>query len=73
MYKLKGLTQKQLDYIDSCKDELENLIETAATDNETVYDKYGNKITVPKGFKIVTPEEDSTVVYAYDKECGKRR
>ncbi|MGN1270110.1 MAG: hypothetical protein ACI4UU_04500 [Clostridia bacterium] len=46
-------------------EELENVI-----DEEIVYDKYGNKITVPKGFKIVTAAEDSTVVYAYDKENG---
>ena len=49
---------------------IESLTKKAATKNEIVYDKYGNKITVPKGFKIVTPAEDSTVVYAYDKESG---
>ena len=35
------------------KSRLEELMETAATDNETVYDKYGNKIRVPAGFKIL--------------------
>ena len=35
------------------KSRLEELMETAATDNETVLDKYGNKIRVPAGFKIL--------------------
>ena len=35
------------------KSRLEELMETAATDNETVYDKYGNKIRIPAGFKIL--------------------
>ena len=35
------------------KSRLEELMETAATDNETVYDKYGNPIKVPAGFKIL--------------------
>ena len=35
------------------KSRIEELMETAATDNKTVYDKYGNKIRVPEGFKIL--------------------
>ena len=40
-------------FISEQRSTLENLIETAATDNETVYDKYGNKIRIPAGFKIL--------------------
>ncbi|MGN1269284.1 MAG: type II secretion system protein [Clostridia bacterium] len=61
--------QELKDLLDEMKPiSIESLMKKVATKNETVYDKYGNKITVPKGFKIVTPAEDSTVVYAYDKE-----
>ena len=30
------------------------------TTNSTVYDKYGNKVVVPAGFKIINPEDDVT-------------
>ena len=30
------------------------------TTNTTVYDKYGNKVVVPAGFKIVNPNDDVT-------------
>ncbi|MGN1270205.1 MAG: hypothetical protein ACI4UU_05005 [Clostridia bacterium] len=61
---------EQVDVMINGPTTIETLMTKAATKNKTVYDKYGNKITVPKGFKIVTPAEDSTVVYAYDKESG---
>ena len=32
---------------------IEELMTTSSTKNETVYDKYGNKIRVPAGFKIL--------------------
>ncbi|MGN1269980.1 MAG: Tfp pilus assembly protein FimT/FimU [Clostridia bacterium] len=32
---------------------IETLMTKASTKNETVYDKYGNKIRVPAGFKIL--------------------
>ena len=35
------------------------------TENTDLEDSYGNKITVPAGFFIVTPTEDSTVTYDY--------
>ena len=64
---IKGL-DAQVDAIITGKETIESLMARASNKNETVYDKYGNKITVPKGFKIVTPAEDNTVIYAYDKE-----
>ena len=30
------------------------------TTNSIVYDKYGNKVVVPAGFKIINPEDDAT-------------
>ncbi|MGN1269989.1 MAG: Tfp pilus assembly protein FimT/FimU, partial [Clostridia bacterium] len=59
---------EQVDTILNGPTTMEDLMREKAKYNKTVYDKYGNKITVPKGFKIVTPTEDSTVIYAYDKE-----
>ena len=59
---------EQLDTILNGPTTMEDLMKETAKYNKTVLDKYGNKITVPKGFKIVTPAEDSTVIYAYDKE-----
>ena len=35
------------------------------TENTDLVDNYGNKITVPAGFHIVTPSEDATVEYTY--------
>ena len=61
---------EQVDVMINGPTTMEDLMTKASKYNKTVLDKYGNKITVPKGFKIVTPAEDSTVVYAYDKESG---
>ena len=44
-------------------DNLGTVISTTA--NTDLTDSLGNKITVPAGFFIVTPEQDSTVIYDY--------
>ena len=38
------------------------------TENTDLEDSYGNKITVPAGFYIVTPTEDSTITYDYSDD-----
>ena len=40
----------------------------SATENTDLEDSYGNKITVPAGFYIVTPSQDSTVTYDYSDD-----
>ena len=40
----------------------------SATENTDLEDSYGNKITVPAGFYIVTPTQDSTVTYDYSAD-----
>ena len=40
----------------------------SATENTDLEDSYGNKITVPAGFYIVTPTQDSTVTYDYSDD-----
>ena len=52
---------------------IEKLITEVSDNNETVYDKYGNKIVVPAGFKIVshgTGSGNNVVEYTYDKQDG---
>ncbi len=49
--------------IPKVSDNLGKVIST--TENTDLTDSLGNKITVPAGFYIVTPSQDSTVIYDY--------
>ncbi|MGN1269418.1 MAG: Tfp pilus assembly protein FimT/FimU [Clostridia bacterium] len=49
---IKGL-DAQVDAIITGKETIESLMARASNQNETVLDKYGNKIRVPAGFKIL--------------------
>ena len=40
----------------------------SSTENTDLTDSLGNKITVPAGFYIVTPEQDNTVIYDYSTD-----
>ena len=40
----------------------------STTENTDLKDSFGNKITVPAGFYIVTPSQDSTVTYDYSED-----
>ena len=40
----------------------------STTENTDLEDSYGNKITIPAGFYIVTPSQDSTVTYDYSED-----
>ena len=40
----------------------------STTENTDLKDSFGNKITVPAGFYIVTPTQDSTVTYDYSDD-----
>ena len=40
----------------------------SSTENTDLTDSLNNKITVPAGFYIVTPEQDSTVIYDYSTD-----
>ena len=40
----------------------------STTENTDLTDSLNNKITVPAGFYIVTPEQDSTVIYDYSPD-----
>ena len=40
----------------------------STTQNTDLTDSLGNKITVPAGFFIVTPEQDNTVIYDYSTD-----
>lgn len=40
----------------------------STTENTDLTDNYGNKITIPAGFHIVTTTEDSTVEYSYSED-----
>ena len=40
----------------------------STTENKDLTDNYGNKITIPAGFHIVTTTEDSTVEYSYSED-----
>ena len=50
------------DYIDRIANENKGLdtVTGDETKNSTVYDKFGNKVVVPAGFKIINPEDDVT-------------
>lgn len=51
---------------------LKSLMTTVSDKNEVVYDKYGNKIVVPAGFKVKkhTGTGLSDITYTYDKVSG---
>ena len=40
----------------------------SSTENTDLTDSLGNKITVPAGFFIVTPDQDNTVIYDYSTD-----
>ena len=58
--------ESDLDYMDEYIDRIINgnkglnTITGEETSNSIVYDKYGNKVVVPAGFKIINPEDDVT-------------
>ena len=54
------------DDLTKVSDNLGTVIST--TENTDLTDSLGNKITVPAGFFIVTPEQDSTVEYNYSTD-----
>ena len=58
--------KSDLDYMEQYVDRIINgnkglnTITGEETTNSIVYDKYGNKVVVPAGFKIINPEDDVT-------------
>ncbi len=55
-------TDKAADFIERYENENRplNSVNGEETSNSIVYDKYGNKVVVPAGFKIINPEDDVT-------------
>ena len=53
---------KAADFIERYENENRplNSLNGEETSNSIVYDKYGNKVVVPAGFKIINPEDDVT-------------
>ena len=53
---------KAADFIERYENENRplNSVNGEETSNSIVYDKYGNKVVVPAGFKIINPEDDVT-------------
>ncbi|MGN1269327.1 MAG: Tfp pilus assembly protein FimT/FimU, partial [Clostridia bacterium] len=60
---------EQVDVMINGPTTMEDLMTKVSKYNKTVYDKYGNKIRVPAGFKILAHGSGNHIVeYTYDKE-----